>query len=972
MRAESVTVRVLDHHGRPLPAASVTLERRVSGEWGRPTRLEFDARSRVHRAERIDSGEYRLAVEAAGMRAERRSLFVGAAPVTERVVLGPPDLPAYHRAGVRVPFEPRAGLWAATLTAQPTRELEMQLSRLLESAGLRRVEAGEAIRRERVVVLEAVRGEAAGIHAALEGSSLIRHFGPLISLDANSVSFWVGQLVIRFRPGVTSRNGAEILNRSVLTVVRPIPYAANTWLAAVRGPFTLDDLRLCDELLESDAVLSCEPNLVQTGLDLQGAPPAVQPQDHLVATSWHVPLVRLPQAWGILAASAANLTFGSEQRILAIFDRGIESNIVGGQVLPKHPEFSGQVTGGQDKVALFWDFDEMVGDNEPRMSGWALDAHGVGVAGIAAARCDNPAAAGGNEGIAGAAGNCRVMALIRPTAGTDLRYADALVWMAGFDPGWIADGVNYVMGTNFPAVPLTGADIVTVTFATGALAAIVCDAIDFATTFGRGGRGTCLFVAAGLPPQAGAASDYSERNYGWAVYAKTLAIAASTAADTHAADSNHGDFLDVCAPSGVITCDAVGAGDLAGHAGGSLDYVSSFAGTSSATPLAAGVAALMLSINPNLTWTRVRKILRDTADKIDFGNADPVGQWVTGYSGWYGHGRVDAADAVTAATAAQNVDTWIKDGAADVGNVPSLMVSSPDVWVRNVDPAVDDPTQVNVHQSPIRGQDNWVYATVRNRGTEPSDPVGVRLLVTRWAGTQYVYPDDFIPVVPPSANPLDPAGMAPGSYLIAEVPVLSIPAGGAVTVHAPWPAALIPPATVTINGVNYSWADSCLLVDVTPHDGPPPTGIHTWDNNNLCQRNLTILDPPPGATLFAMAFVTGHFRNPKRRSHLRIDRGRLPAEISLFLDLIMPSPDGPATGVRATQLDGRTVLALPAEASVVVPLSREPHAYQVAALLGDGLDKLPPGDHPIDVQQLGSDGQLEGAIRIVLRRPRPA
>jgi subtilisin family serine protease len=87
-----------------------------------------------------------------------------------------------------------------------------------------------------------------------------------------------------------------------------------------------------------------------------------------------------------------------------------------------------------------------------------------------------------------------------------------------------------------------------------------------------------------------------------------------------------------------------------------------FGGTSSATPLCAGVAALVLSANPALSWTEVRDILQTTAVKIDKANIDPIGKWLDAdgnacaesgeppvFSKWYGFGRVDAAAAVTAA-----------------------------------------------------------------------------------------------------------------------------------------------------------------------------------------------------------------------------------------------------------------------------------------------------------------------------------
>lgn len=92
---------------------------------------------------------------------------------------------------------------------------------------------------------------------------------------------------------------------------------------------------------------------------------------------------------------------------------------------------------------------------------------------------------------------------------------------------------------------------------------------------------------------------------------------------------------------------------------GANNYRNNFGGTSSATPLSAGVAALLLSAKPELTFTQARQILRETAVKIDPNNADPVGQWldedgnpslVSGkprvFSQWFGHGRINAEGAV--------------------------------------------------------------------------------------------------------------------------------------------------------------------------------------------------------------------------------------------------------------------------------------------------------------------------------------
>lgn len=77
------------------------------------------------------------------------------------------------------------------------------------------------------------------------------------------------------------------------------------------------------------------------------------------------------------------------------------------------------------------------------------------------------------------------------------------------------------------------------------------------------------------------------------------------------------------------------------------DYTQNMNGTSSASPIVAGVVALMLEKNPDLTWRDVRYILARTATKNDPDNStwnkNGAGYW---YSFAYGFGRVDAARAV--------------------------------------------------------------------------------------------------------------------------------------------------------------------------------------------------------------------------------------------------------------------------------------------------------------------------------------
>src|SRR5690606_30705316 len=109
--------------------------------------------------------------------------------------------------------------------------------------------------------------------------------------------------------------------------------------------------------------------------------------------------------------------------------------------------------------------------------------------------------------------------------------------------------------------------------------------------------------------------------------------------------SQYGPELDFLAPSsggwnGITTLDPTGA---VGYS--TSDFVTSFdmtafGKTSSAAPLAAGVAALLLSVNPALTATQVRDTLRQTADKIG-----PLA-YVNGFNPEYGYGRINARAAL--------------------------------------------------------------------------------------------------------------------------------------------------------------------------------------------------------------------------------------------------------------------------------------------------------------------------------------
>ncbi|MEZ5919438.1 MAG: S8 family serine peptidase [Alphaproteobacteria bacterium] len=103
-----------------------------------------------------------------------------------------------------------------------------------------------------------------------------------------------------------------------------------------------------------------------------------------------------------------------------------------------------------------------------------------------------------------------------------------------------------------------------------------------------------------------------------------ITVLATDTNDQKTSWSNYGAFIDLAAPGYAIYTTI------------QPDGYQALSGTSLASPLVAGVAALMLSANPALTGDDVQHILETTA--VDLGSP--------GWDKYYGHGRVDAAAAV--------------------------------------------------------------------------------------------------------------------------------------------------------------------------------------------------------------------------------------------------------------------------------------------------------------------------------------
>jgi subtilisin family serine protease len=419
--------------------------------------------------------------------------------------------------------------------------------------------------------------------------------------------------------------------------------------------------------------------------------------------------------------------------------------------------------------------------------------------------------------------------------------------------------------------------------------------------------------------------------------------------------------------------------------------LSAFSGTSSATPLAAGVGALLLSARPTLTWIQVRDILRSTAVHIDAVNGDAIGIWrdagsvasdqagYTGpvYSRWYGFGRIDAMAAVDMTLTFDSADVVVRDNLADNGSVPSTGAfwASPDLWIRNLSPSADGDEALPANyatagpnQDVIAGQDNYVYVRLRNNGTVASSDFYVRVYLCHWPGTEFIYPTNFVPTT--HAGAALPSPLVPGTYLLGEAQHGPLPAGGEDIIHICWPKAAVPPRELIVNSVTMHW-HPCVLAEVSPQDGPVPTGPHIWDNNSLAQRNVSIVQTNNNGD-FTAALVVGNAHNRKReRIVLTIDRRKVPKTVHLYLasatqiDAGQPDPFGSSATLTPGQLRGHPVHWLPDHEIIKVPLVV--HGQFVPLAVGGTVTgQTRPGTYRVQITQIDEDG-TSGAAAIDIR-----
>ncbi len=417
------------------------------------------------------------------------------------------------------------------------------------------------------------------------------------------------EITVRFKSDAPREEIENFYKENGVEVIEQNRFMPDQYLLRVKNP--KDTLAVANKLQESGWTEFAEPNFIAEPRK------AALPNDVLIKEQWH--LHNTGQGGGIIeedvcASEAWDITTGSPDIVIAVIDDGVDID---------HPDLQANIWENPNPDNAMndvngWNFYD--DNNNPRPRKFtppysALagnDSHGTPCAGVAAA-------VGGNAtGVTGIAYKCKILP-VKIFLGDDLVSFNV-----------IADAIRYagqradVLSNSWGIPPSSDVE----------------SAIKDVVRTGRGGKGTPVFVATG--------NEYNPAIGFPASVPEAIAVGASTNRGERSGYSNYGEGLDFVAPSsggtkGIFTTDVsitgrgFNVGDI-NQGGADGLYTNSFGGTSSATPLAAGVAALILSLNPELTWDQVRSIMRETADKIDPANAG----YANGYSLEYGYGRINA------------------------------------------------------------------------------------------------------------------------------------------------------------------------------------------------------------------------------------------------------------------------------------------------------------------------------------------
>jgi hypothetical protein len=394
-----------------------------------------------------------------------------------------------------------------------------------------------------------------------------------------------GMMTILFRPETKAIDREKILEEFGLEVQEELEFVPDGYLVKTSKQSSMNPLKIALKLQQRKDIRIAEPDLSFK-------------VDYLYPLQWYFNnsgnLLCSVAGADIKAEDAWSLTRGSRDIVICFIDNGFDLG---------HPKFNipGKIISAKD----------CTGNNFSPDANLDFDGHGTACAGLALAEENGP-------GIMGLAPNCAFMPIRMPTDITDNFFVAIF---------------QYAMSQN--------ADIICCCWKARAeyfpLSTVMNAIIKKVAKEGRRNKKGCtILFAAGNDhaPIDGVKDDIHWLN-GFAAHPDVIAVGASNSRDKHSSYSNYGPELAVCAPAGggpnARSMVTIGMRN-------SIEANFQLNGTSGAASIAAGLAALILSLKPELSSAEVRKVMMETADKID----PESGQYEDGHSSIYGHGRINA------------------------------------------------------------------------------------------------------------------------------------------------------------------------------------------------------------------------------------------------------------------------------------------------------------------------------------------
>ena len=444
------------------------------------------------------------------------------------------------------------------------------------------------------------------------------------------------ELTVQFKLETAQEQIEKIMDDLGVNFVKSLDDSAHCYVFRLTSASRMNPLKMAVKLNEMPETDFVEANIGIKSMHFYS------PSDNFFGMQWHLHHgggIQLVNGAHVDAKKAWDITRGDRSVVVAIADDSVDLD---------HVDFQGdgKIVGPRD----FKGFDF----NPSPVA--ASDNHGTSCAGVAVAEENG-------QGVVGIAPACSLMP-IRTTGILDDNSIEALFEWAVDKGAAVISNSWGPSSLNFP------------------ISLRQDRAIRKAATEGRNGKGCVICFAAGNAnrPVNGTVDEQAWPDSvlngpvkwfnGYAAHPNVITVSACTSLNRKAAYSSWGNEISVCAPSnnahpvfgrgvtypelsgpfpgrGIVTADRVGP---LGYS--SSDYTSSFGGTSSACPLVAGVAALVISANPELTAQEVREILELTTDRIVDNSTDPqlgvaFGDYdANGHSKWFGYGKVNAFKAV--------------------------------------------------------------------------------------------------------------------------------------------------------------------------------------------------------------------------------------------------------------------------------------------------------------------------------------